>query len=255
MFVWLLHLLFCCVSCVYWVSCPELPQAAQNIDDVVMIWSKYRDIVDSGWANNAMAYDFYAGDTFCGLVQPWPEKTTGSQGRLHMLLHPQEFWGEIFEKLSRRIYLEAHKCWIEWNIWEVVQYEIFVTANKIFVSFTKVVIWFFFQSYEFSKVSLLNTVFKFIGHLIIKRWFQVKTNPDDTDQYIEKTLLSTYDDTLKNFLNQIFLRWWSYWPPQQWWFLVSGEPSPSLRFTPRKIEIRKKTPDEFHINLFFTINS
>ena len=31
-----------------------------------------------------------------------------------------------------------------------------------------------FQSYEFSKVSLLNTVFKFIGHLIIKRWFQVR---------------------------------------------------------------------------------
>jgi predicted RND superfamily exporter protein len=30
-----------------------------------------------------------------------------------------------------------------------------------------------FESYEFSKVSLLNTVFKFIGHLIIKRWFQV----------------------------------------------------------------------------------
>ena len=32
---------------------------------------------------------------------------------------------------------------------------------------------FIFQSYEFSKVSLLNTIFKFIGNLIIKRWFQV----------------------------------------------------------------------------------
>ena len=55
-----------------------------------------------------------------------------------------------------------------------------MTANKNYVSFMKVVI-FFFQSYEFSKVSLLNTVFKFIGHLIIKRWFQVKTIPGDTD--------------------------------------------------------------------------
>ena len=31
----------------------------------------------------------------------------------------------------------------------------------------------FVQAFEFSKVNLLNTAFRFIGELIITRWFQV----------------------------------------------------------------------------------
>ena len=72
-----------------------------------------------------------------------------------MLLYPQK-------NLSLAVFPASHKELAVNYLWSI-----FMAAKKVKLILD------LFQSYEFSKVSLLNTVFKFIGHLIIKRWFQV----------------------------------------------------------------------------------
>ena len=63
---------------------------------------------------------------------------------------------------TKTLRLESRKVLEFWFFCEHFEEDILL-CNRLFI----------FQSYEFSKVSLLNTIFKFIGNLIIKRWFQV----------------------------------------------------------------------------------